>query len=282
MIGAETLYKIHLHLQEIKKMKYANTIFGNVTIIAVGDLYQLPPFKDNKISMTSGSRDNPSPISLHASLWQEDFMFHELKQVVRQKDHTFADLLNCVRIAEITEDDEAILRTIVVTINDPNHFTEALHVYGTNDQAEIYNSSMLQRLQSQKYSISSHDVSKDTDTKQVKINLHGKKCIETGGLESCLIVAENSVVRLTCNIDVTDGLANGVRGVIQKIITKEDETSVVAILVKFEDSNIGEAAKGGSQHKSQYPRCSSNIQVGSIIPIQQQKSLYLGLSFPLY
>ena len=31
------------------------------------------------------------------------------------------------------------------------------------------------------------------------------------------------------------------------------ETSVVAILVIFEDSNIGEAAKAGSQYKNQYP-----------------------------
>ena len=46
MIGAQTLYKIHMHLQEIKGLRYSNTRFGNVTIIAVGDLYQLPPLKD--------------------------------------------------------------------------------------------------------------------------------------------------------------------------------------------------------------------------------------------
>ena len=49
MIGAETLYKILLRLQEIKGLSYSNTRFGNVTIIAVGDLYQFPPLKDKKI-----------------------------------------------------------------------------------------------------------------------------------------------------------------------------------------------------------------------------------------
>ena len=49
MIGAQTLFKIHMHLQEIKGLNYSNTWFGNVTIIAVGDLYQLPPLKDKKI-----------------------------------------------------------------------------------------------------------------------------------------------------------------------------------------------------------------------------------------
>ena len=77
---------------------------------------------------------------------------------------------------------------------------------------------------------------------------------ETGGLESMLTVAEGAVVRLTCNIDVTDGLANGVRGVIQKIIIKEGDTKVITILVKFENAAVGETAKANnSQYKNKYP-----------------------------
>ena len=68
MIGAETLYKIHMHLQEIKGLQYSNTSFGNVTTIAVRDLYQLPPFKDKKIYDTPGISHDPSPISLHTLL----------------------------------------------------------------------------------------------------------------------------------------------------------------------------------------------------------------------
>ena len=68
MIGAETLYKIHMRLQEIKGLNYLDTCFGNVTIIAVGDLYQLPPLKDKKIYDTPGSNYDPNLISLHGSL----------------------------------------------------------------------------------------------------------------------------------------------------------------------------------------------------------------------
>ena len=85
MIGAETLYKIHMHLHETKGLQYSNTRFGNVTIIAVSDLYQLPPFKDKKIYDTPGSNHDPTPISLHASLWQENFQFPKLKHVIRQR-----------------------------------------------------------------------------------------------------------------------------------------------------------------------------------------------------
>ena len=62
MVGAETLYKIHMRLQEIKGLNYSDTRFGNVTIIAVGDLYQLPPLKDKKIYDTPGTGYDPNPI----------------------------------------------------------------------------------------------------------------------------------------------------------------------------------------------------------------------------
>ena len=53
-----------------------------------------------------------------------------------------------------------------------------------------------------------------------------------------LTVAENAFIRLTSNIDVANGLANGVRGIIKSIITN-DEQSVTAILVQFDDKNVG-------------------------------------------
>ena len=96
MISAQTLYKIHMRLQEIKGLHYSNTQFRNVTIIAVGDLYKLPPLKDKKIYDTPGTGDDPNPVCLHQSLWQENFYFYKMKHVMRQKNKHFAQLLNRV------------------------------------------------------------------------------------------------------------------------------------------------------------------------------------------
>ena len=241
MIGAETLYKIHMRLQEIKGLSYSNTHFGNVTIIAVGDLYQLPPLKDKKIYDTPGSIYDPTLISLHGSLWKENFDFHELKRIVRQKDQQFAQLLNRVHEAQMTEDDEITLRKRITTLDNPNHFTDALHVYDTNHQTDQYNSIMLHKLTTHKHIIRSSDITKDRNTRQVEISLEGKKRTDTGGLSGTLTVAENAFVRLTSNIDVADGLANGIRGIIKSIVTN-DEQSVTAILVQFDDKNVGEKA----------------------------------------
>ena len=164
---------------------------------------------------------------------------------MRQKNKHFAQLLNRVREAKITENDETILKARVTTLDDPDHFTDALHVYGTNQQADQYNATMLQKLDTPKDVIQSSDITRDRDTRQVKISLDGKKRMDTGGLPSHLTIAENAYVRLTSNIDVTDGLANGVRGIIQKIITNEDG-SVNIILVKFDNEGIGQKAKAAS------------------------------------
>ena len=260
MIGAQTLYKIHMRLQEIKGLHYSNTRFGNVTIIAVGDLYQLPPLKDKKIYDTFGSGDDPNPVCL----WKENFYFHELKHVVRQKNKQFAQLLNRVQEAKITEHDETTLKARVTTLDDPDHFTDALHVYGTNQQADQYNAAMLQKLDTPKYVIQSSDITRDRDTRQVKISLDGKKHTDTGGLPSHLTIAENAYVRLTSNIDVADGLANGVRGIIQKIIINEDGP-LNTILVKFDNKGIGQKAKTSSPYKKTH---------GDAIPIYRH-----GVSF---
>ena len=250
MVGAETLYKIHMQLQEIKGLNYSDTRFGNVTIIAVGDLYQLPPLKDKKIYDTPGTGYDPNPICLHGSLWKENFNFHELKHIVRQKDQQFTQLLNRIRKAQLTEDDEALLKQRVTTLDDPKHFTDALHVYGTNQQNDQYNSIMLQKLTTCKHIVKSSDIRKDCSTCQVELSLEGKKRKDTGGLLGTLTVAENAFVRLTSNIDVADGLANGVRGIIKNIVMN-DQQSVTAILVQFDDKRVG--AKALSQYKSQHP-----------------------------
>ena len=278
MISAQRLYKIHMRLQEIKGLHYSNTRFGNITIIAVGDLYQLPPLKDKKIYDTPGTGDDPNPVCLHQSLWKENFYFHKLKDVVRQKNKHFAQLLNRVREAKITENDETILKARVTTLDDPDHFTDALHVYGTNQQADQYNATMLQKPDTPKYVIQSSDITRDRDTRQVKISLDGKKRTDTGGLPSHLTIAENAYVRLTSNIDVTDGLANGVRGIIQKIITNEDG-SVNIILVKFDNEGIGQKAKAASPYNRTYQDATPIYRHG--VSFQHRNITIFRSQFPL-
>ena len=175
MIGAQTLYKIHMHLQEIKRTTLLKYTVRKCNYHSSWRSLPTSPLKDKKIYDTPGTGDDPNPVCLHQSLWKENFYFHKLKHVVRRKYKQFAQLLNRVREAKITEHDKTTLKARVTTLDDPYHFTDALHVYGTNQQANQYNAAMLQKLDTPKYVIQSLDIMRDRDTRQVKISLDGKK-----------------------------------------------------------------------------------------------------------
>ena len=137
---------------------------------------------------------------------------------------------------------------------------------------------MLHKLTTHKYIIKSSDITKDRNTSQVQVSLEGKKRTDTGGLSGTLTVAENAFVRLTSNIDVADGLANGVRGIIKSIVTN-DQGSITAILVQFDDKTVGEKAKGSSQYKSQHPDAVPIFKHG--VPFQHKNITVFRSQFPL-
>ena len=137
---------------------------------------------------------------------------------------------------------------------------------------------MLQKLTTFKHIIKSSDISKDRNTHQVEISLEGKKRTDTGGLSGTLTVAENAFVRLTSNIDVADGLANGIRGIIKSIVTN-GQGSVTAILVQFNDKKAGQKAKATSQYRSQYPHAVPIYRHG--VPFQHKNITVFRNQFPL-
>ena len=53
---------------------------------------------------------------------------------------------------------------------------------------------------------------------------------------------------LTTNIDVCDGLTNGVMATVSKVIEKRGK-----VLVKFDSDSVGTSAKEKSVHKNSFP-----------------------------
>ena len=72
-------YSIDQRLQELTGSRQP---FGNISIIAVGDLFQLQPVRGNWIF-----NDLTHDVSaLAANLWKEHFKMFELTEIMRQKD----------------------------------------------------------------------------------------------------------------------------------------------------------------------------------------------------
>lgn len=254
MLSADDLYKLHMRLQEIMNISTNNAIFGNVTIIAVGDLYQLPAI-GTKIYDIPGRFSCEDIRRLYGSLWSEHFKLHELTTVVRQKDLIFSELLNRLRTADMNEDDILILKTRITQLDNPNHYKEALHVYGTNAEADEYNKLMVNDLSSCVVSIYAKDINKTQPSVQLPEKISDRLLKlprrATGNLCSHLEICIGAMVKLTCNIDVADGLCNGARGMVKDIIYTG--TEITNIMVKFEHESVGEKMRSLSPFSTSHP-----------------------------
>ena len=82
MVGSPRLDDMNSHLCMINGTDITNYDFGMVSILAIGDLYQLAPVKAPPIYRRSSICE---PGDLAPLPWH-DFQFHELTQVMRQKE----------------------------------------------------------------------------------------------------------------------------------------------------------------------------------------------------
>ena len=243
MVGSHLLYHIHRRLEEIKGSDGQGSTFGDITMIAVGDLYKLPPVGKAYVF------DHPADAKLQDPLWYQ-FQLAELTQIMRQKDDAmFAQLLNHVRTASCSKDDIALLKSREISPDMDNYPMDILHVYSTHKLVDEHNQKMLSKIHETVHTVKAIDSKKDKNSR-IDIKFPDKVS-ETGGLETSLKIAVGCRVMLTYNLDVTDGLANGATGTVSHIVILAD--TVVNILVLFDDPRIGVKAKRLSQYRQNYP-----------------------------
>ena len=85
---------------------------------------------------------------------------------------------------------------------------------------------------------------------------------------------------LTVNVDVSDGLVNGVRGTVQAIIKTGSEVTLV--LVKFEHSRVGVKAIVQSQFRTEHPHAVPISRHQAVFCIGKNKSAEVSRrQFPL-
>lgn len=253
MVGSDMLLNIHRRLDEIKGVSEDSVLFGNVCILAVGDLYQLPPVCQSQIYQHVRN----SVAALDGSLWKDHFRFHELTEVMRQKDdQEFAELLCRVRVGAHTKNDIELLRSRQTSTNDRNYPDDALHVFAYHKDVDARNNKKLYQLApvaEQRTSIPASDDKTDS-TGLVDLQTTGtkRKRSQTAGLHTILVLAVGARVMLLYNVNTSDGLVNGVIGTVEAII-KNNAGIVTTILVKFDNTKVGEAAIISSRWRQEFP-----------------------------
>ena len=242
MVGNMTLSFIDTRLQQLTGSKAA---FGGLSVIAVGDLYQLKPVGDFLICLDL--KEGAS--SLARNLWKELFTMYELVDIMRQKDDlAFAQLLNRLRLNEMTEEDKQVLQTRVFDRDTGDYPKDAVHLFARNFYVKKHNDNILSQLPGEKFVIPCHDnvVSANIPAKECQrlINSLPDDYSKTGQLMKSLTVVVGMIVVHTANVDVEDGLTNGATGVVKQIDFRMEGTNRPSIIwVLFDDPRVGRTTR---------------------------------------
>ncbi len=125
-----------------------NTPFGGIQMVFIGDLYQLPPVDRDFIAGDALIQVYNSPYFFDSRVFKIAKFHHiQLKQMYRQKDQVFIDVLNAVRNNVATQEHLTILNQRAKT--EGSRFTfEKFAIYLTphNAQARKVNNFFLERL----------------------------------------------------------------------------------------------------------------------------------------
>ena len=114
--------------------------WGDICILAVGDLYQLPPIGQCPIYMSPQTVHTLNNIAPNG--W-EKMQLHELTQRMRQKNMVFVNCLNklCITVPLGGSEEDRMLQghELKLIPNDENYPCDAMHVYAQNVHCDAWN-----------------------------------------------------------------------------------------------------------------------------------------------
>lgn len=172
--------QINKRLQEIKGIEKH---FGGVSIVAVGDLFQLKSVFDSYVF--EPLKGNYGVLA--NNLWIKHFKMYELCQIMRQREsRQFAEILNRLREGKHTDDDIRVLKTRLVSEKDPAYPVTAPHLFIEDKNVQKFNRKVYNRCSEEKFVITALDSVVGTDNKKIqekllrKIPSDPRKTIMTG------------------------------------------------------------------------------------------------------
>ena len=239
MVGSGMFNFLDLRLQQIMGTKEP---FGSLSIITVGDLFQLKPVFDHWIF--ENSKDGYT--ALATNLWQQYFQMFELSEVMRQReDKEFAEILNRIREGKHTEADIEVLKGRILNLSPqhPDYPINPTHLFSTNMAVDQHNHDIFHKSTNEKVEIKAIDIVLGDLSDELKERL--KKQIpkdpsKTMGLYSLCSVLMDAKYDLRTNVSVVDGMTNGAECIIKKVDYRVPGSLRPSIIwVLFQEDHIG-------------------------------------------
>ena len=240
MVSQTLLETLHCRLQQLRQPSSSKAFFGNISILAVGDFFQVPPTMQRPLCLDTNKLTN---------LWSL-FYIWELQEVVRQKnDLQFVEMLNRFRKRKkedpVLPEDISLLQEQLIDTDAENYPFSAIHIFSTNNQLNSHNDLMMKKLENEgsELTITAVDVCIDQRT-HTTYKRKEPLSVKGASLPSSITVAEGARVMVITNIDVSDGLTNGAMGTITSIIQGDQPLGQpVAICILFDNRKVGSEAR---------------------------------------
>jgi hypothetical protein len=248
LVGNQMFSFINDRLQKIMGCEEP---FGGVSVLVVGDLYQLKPVFDGWIFHNLKTGYGP----LATNLWVEHFQYFQLTQIMRQKeDGAFAEVLNRLRVGQQTKADIALLKTRLIDKDkfSPGYPMIVQHIYLQNDLVNGHNSIIFEHSEvSKKIQIHAWDIVVGDVSQEIKADIRSripKDCTKTMGLLSILQTGIGLRVEISTNVDVEDGICNGAAGKIMAVTSQPGANRPSHIWVMFDGEKVGRNLCHSSKH----------------------------------
>ncbi len=215
---------------------------------------------------------------LGINLWSTLFSVVELTKIVRQKDNMFAQLLNRIRIrtkvTPMLNSDIDLLKKC-----ETGEDSSTLHIFPTNRQVNEHNVQQISKTCPEYFEIDAQDFIHNNKTGKLELkNCHHSKTYNTC-LDETLILGKDARVMLCKNVDVMDGLVNGVCGTVTHIVFPNNDNNFPQIVyVKFDDNQVGAQRRKCAAHTTAVEMGSTGIK-----PEEEKVTVKGGLrrQFPL-
>ena len=237
--------QIDIRLKDIK----GNPLpFRGVSIIAIGDLFQLQPVVDDYIF-----NDLKTEYGILApNLWQELFKMFELKEIMRQRESKqFAELLNRLREGKQTNEDIRISKQQILQPSGSNYPVDAPHLFIQNAKVNDFNDKVHQASQGTKYNIRAHDSVIGATSQEVRdkileqIPLDQRKTKQLHGL---LNIAVGERTEISLNTRIHDSMTNDAGNVIKPIQVHQTTYPSRIVWVQFDHTDVGVKTRQENRH----------------------------------
>lgn len=141
MVSNTALHHIHQRLKEIFGTS-TSQLFAGLSVIALGDLYQLPPIQRKPVFEDYKNE----ALNLYHP-WHV-FKMIELTEIMRQKDdQPFIELLNRFRTGSQTDEDIQRIQSSSISPLEDNYPTDSLHIWAENSPVTQHNNAKLNQIQ---------------------------------------------------------------------------------------------------------------------------------------